>query len=153
MPGRLSAPSRLWSRTSIRLRVRWIQVDPHLRGHVTPRTLGRLQRSGYRVHRVGAAAHVHDSSGRARWIVGVWAPRDRRPAWSARLDQHHRWLIGRGEPTPLEARRAAAWLDRRRRQRLRAPSGRFAGAVPWWADVDPAGRLLTPRSEQPWRLT
>lgn len=129
-----------------------VVIDPHLYGHASPRTLELFAAAGYRVVRVGSAALLHSPNGLERWIVGCWI-HDQRPAWSSRLDQHHRWLIGRGAPTPLEQRREAAWSARRRRQRLRAPSGRFAGAVPWWGDVDDAGRLLTPRAEQPWRLS
>lgn len=135
---------------SARQASRTVRIDPHLRGNVTPATLGRLAASGWSVHRVGHAAYLHRGS--LRFLVGVWGRHEAPPAWADRLDVHHRWLIGRGEPTALEARRAAAWLERRRATRLRAPSGRYAGAVPWWASVDATGRLLTPRSEQPWRF-
>lgn len=127
-----------------------IAIDPQLRGRVTPSVLDRMARAGLHVHQVGSAAYVHTSDRRHRWLLVVT------PAPSsllARIAAHHRWLIGRGNPTALQARRQESWARARRRLRLRAPSGRFAGAVPWWADVDDAGRLTTPRNLQPWRLS
>ena len=97
-----------------------VRVDPHLRGHVTPRTLAALRAAGCRVIQVGAAAYV--ARGTDRWIVGVWD--GARPPFADRLDQHHRWLIGRGAPTPVEARREAAW-----KAEFRALDDL---GLPWW---------------------
>ena len=106
--------------------LRWIRIDPNLRGRVTPATLDRLRAAGLCVHRIGAAAHVHDAGRRHRWILTV-VPRGEGepvPAFAARLEDHHRWLRRRGgSPLPAEARRQAAAdaafleLDR---------------AIPWW---------------------
>ena len=97
-----------------------VRVDPHLCGHVTPRTLAALRVAGCRVIQVGAAAYV--TRGTDRWIVGVWD--GARPPFADRLDQHHRWLIGRGAPTPVEARREAAW-----KMAFRALDD---PGLPWW---------------------
>lgn len=86
-----------------------VRVDPRLYGHVSRRTLAVL-RSRFHVTQVGRAAYIR--AGSMRWLVGVW-DRDR-PPFADRLDAHHRWLIFRGDPTPLEARREAAWLAARR---------------------------------------
>lgn len=125
-----------------------IAIDPALRGRATPSVLVRLVRAGFRVHRVGRAAYVHDASGRHGWLLVVGPA----PDLEARIDAHHRYLTGRGPATPLQERRQAAWLAIRRRLRLRLPNGRFACRVPWWAAIDAVGRLLTPRELQPWRV-
>jgi hypothetical protein len=138
----LSVALRVWRDREPRPMGAWVKVDPHLRGHVTPSTLAALSRAGFRVHRVGRAAYLHRDG--TRWIVGVWARNEPRPAFAARLAEHHRWLIGRGAPTGRERRAIARWL---------ADRTRTAPAAPWWADVDAAGQITTPRSEQPWRLS
>jgi hypothetical protein len=86
-------------------------------------------------------------------IFGVWSTREAPPAWEPKLRAWRLWYRFRGPAPAPEARRAEAWSRARRHLRLRAPSGRFVSAVPWWAEVDAVGRLLTPRSAQPWRLT
>jgi len=86
-----------------------LRVDPRLYGRVRPGTLAAL-RTRYHVTQIGQAALVRTPG--QGWLVGVW-DKDR-PVWADRLDQHHRWLIGRGEPTPLESRREAAWFLERR---------------------------------------
>lgn len=106
--------------------LRWIRIDPNLRGRITPANLARLRAAGMCVHRVGAAAYVHDAGRRHRWILAV-VPRGEAsavPAFAARLEEHHRWLRRRGgAPLPAQARRDAAAdaafleLDR---------------AIPWW---------------------
>jgi hypothetical protein len=105
--------------------LRWIRIDPNLRGRVSPSSLARFRAAGLCVHRVGAAAYVHDAERRHRWILVV-VPRDDAPvpAFAARLEGHHRWLRRRGgAPLPAEARRQAAAdaafleLDR---------------LIPWW---------------------
>jgi len=83
-----------------------LRVDPRLYGRVTPQTLAAL-RARYHVTQIGRAALVRTPG--QGWLVGVWN-KDDRPAWADRLDQHHRWLDRRGEPTPLESRREAAWF-------------------------------------------
>lgn len=125
-----------------------VAIDPQLYGRATPALLQRLERAGLRVHRVGRAAYVHGGDG-VRWLLVIGDA----PELEARIDAHHRWLIGRGEPTELSRRREDAWARARRRLRLRGPDGRFACAVPWWALVDAVGRLLTPRALQPWRVS
>lgn len=115
-----------------------IVIDRELRGCVTPSVLARIERAGLHVHRVGRAAYIHDDAGVHRWLLVV-SPA---PPLAERLAAYHRWLLGRGPAPAIEARREAAWLDRRRHQRL-----------PWWAVADAAGRLLVPRHLQPWRLS
>lgn len=127
---------------------RLVIIDAQLRGRVDEPTLARFRSAGLHVHRVGSAAYVHDTEGRHRWLLVV----GQAPRLEHRIDGHHRWLRGGPEP-PWEIRRTLAWLARRARIRLRAPSGRFVGPVPWWAAVTPSGRLLTPRHLQPWRLS
>lgn len=127
-------------------------LDPHVHGVLTVAQLEDFRQLGYRVHRVGHAAYLH--RGTRHWIFGVWEKREDPPAWADRLRAYRRWWLGRGPAPGPEARRAFAWWKRRQRLRLRDPhSGRFAGRVPWWAEVDPVGRLLTPRHLAPWRLT
>lgn len=126
-----------------------VVIDPALRGRVSPSVLKRFERAGLRVHRVGRAAYVHDAAGAHGWIVVVGPA----PELEARHAAHHRYLIGRGDAPARELRRLATWLRDRARLRLRNPlNGRFVGRVPWWASVDPSGRMLTPRELQPWRL-
>jgi hypothetical protein len=126
-----------------------IAIDPQLRGSATPSVLDRLAQAGFHVHRVGRAAYAHDDTGN-RWLLVIGLA----PDLIERHAEHHRYLTGRG-PTPArELRRSATWARARRRLRLRNRiTGRFAGSVPWWAVVDAVGRLLTPRHEQPWRLS
>lgn len=105
--------------------LRWIRLDPHLRGRVTPTTLAILAAAGLCVHRVGSAAYVHDAERRHRWLLEVSAPGDPVPAHRARREAYHRWLRRRGgEPSPRERARTAAFLEA------------FAAAddpgLPWW---------------------
>jgi hypothetical protein len=126
-----------------------VVIDPALRGRATPALLDRLARAGWRVVRIGRAAYLSSPGSRgARWLVVVGDA----PSLEARIDGHHAYLIGRGPAPALEVRREAAWLRQRHELRLRAPDGRFAGRLPWWATVDAVGRLLTPRELQPWRV-
>lgn len=121
-----------------------VRIDAQLRGRATPATLRRLELIGMHVHRIGQAAYVHDDAGQ-RWILGVWNRRTPPPPWDAELRAHHRWLIGRGEPTALRRRRSDAYLARRRL---------IPGALlNWWAEYDADGRMITPRERQPWRLS
>lgn len=110
-------------------------IDPALRGHVSPRTISQLERYGLRVHRIGRAAHVHSADHSVSWILGVWF-RDARPPWADRLDQHHRYLLGRAGPEGRDRRRVDAYLAAWRRGRLRDPLGRFLGRLPWFCDLD-----------------
>ena len=127
-------------------------LDPHVHGVMTPGQLEEFRRLGWRVHRVGRAAGLH--KGPRTLVMGVWAKRETPPDWYPRLRAYRRWWLGRGPAPAAERRRELAWLAARRLIRLRSrQSGRFVGRVPWWADVDAAGRLLTPRHLAPWRLT
>jgi hypothetical protein len=96
---------------------RWVRIDPHLRGRITPDLLAALGSRGLHVHRIGAAAFVHEDAGEVRWILAVVERGAPPPPFMARLDAHHRWMRGRGG-TPLPAERAAdaawwaAWAER-----------------------------------------
>jgi hypothetical protein len=106
--------------------LRWIRLDPHLRGRVTPTTLARLRAAGLCVHRVGAAAYVHDAERRHRWILAVVPHGDGGavPAFGARLEDHHRWLRRRGgAPLPRE---------RARQERYATAFAAADPALPWW---------------------
>src|SRR4051794_33822342 len=98
-----------------------VVVDPVLRGRATPQLLARFAAAGLHVHRVGRAAYVHSADHAQRWLLVIGPAAE----LEASIDAHHRYLLGRGEPPPLEARRLAAWLRARARLRWRDPiSGR-----------------------------
>lgn len=106
--------------------LRWIRLDPHLRGRATPTTLVRFRAAGLCVHQVGAAAYVHDAERRHRWILTVVPHREGEavPAFAARLEDHHRWLRRRGG-APLPAERA-------RQERYAAAFAAADPVLPWW---------------------
>lgn len=92
--------------------LRWLRIDPCLRGRITPALLAALAARGLHVHRVGAAAYVHDDAGAVRWVLAVAEHGAPAPAFMARLDAHHAWMRRRGgAPLPAERARDAAWWD------------------------------------------
>jgi hypothetical protein len=121
---------------------RGVVIDSQLRGRVTPRIAAALERRGLRVHLIGSAAYVHDEAHAIRFILAVLPRRlERPPTWLSELDDHHRYLIGRGSPTPRDARELGRAMATWRRGRVRDPrTGRYIGRPKWWQD--PAGRPL-----------
>ena len=111
-----------------------VLLDPLLRGRISERVAAGLAARGLHVHRIGAAAYVHDDVGELRIITAVLDRRATTPTWVAELDAHHRWLRGRGRPTERQARqlerRGVAWS----RARIRDRRGRYLGRPAWWQD-------------------
>lgn len=85
-------------------------LAPQVRGHVDTRVIDHLERTGWRVHRIGQAAYVH-SEGGAHLLFGVWSRREPAPDWSGRL-----------------GRVSAGYLRRAERR----SSGAGDGGAPWW---------------------
>lgn len=137
--------SVLWSSA----RMRRPPIDPHLRGRVTPRILAGLAERGLHVHRIGQAAYVHDDAGAVRLILAVLDRRATTPTWIHELAAHHRWLIGRGQPTPRQARAIAGRVRAWSMARIRDERGRYVGRPAWWQDD--AGAPL-PGFRRPWRV-
>jgi hypothetical protein len=86
---------------------------------VPTRVLPALRRRGFRVHRVGAAAYIHD--GELHVIAGAW--NGRAPTWAPRLgdvsDGYRRRL------ERCERRQVGRWMVRDR-------LGRFFRRRSWW---------------------
>lgn len=109
-------------------------LDPHARGTVSPRTLDDFRRAGFTVHRIGQTAYVH---GRDHRLIFEVRGRGASPApFAADLDQHHRWLLGLGDPPARSRRRLDRLLSEWRRGRLRDLRGRFTCRLPWWWGVE-----------------
>lgn len=111
-------------------------IDPHLRGRVTPRILEGLSARGLHVHRIGQATYVHDDVGDVRMILAVLDRRSTTPAWIHELADHHRWLIGRGQPTGRQERAIAARVRIWATSRIRGHRGEYIGRPAWWQDND-----------------
>lgn len=119
------------------MRASGVVIDRRIYGHLTGRTVGLFVAAGWRVHRVGAAAYIHDPTGEQRWIFGVWPRAAVEPAWAPDLDAYHRCARGRGSlPRRWWGREDAAAARRLRAQRAARihdrSSGRFIGSPAWW---------------------
>ena len=104
-------------------------LAPHLRGRITPRILDALERDGWHVHRIGAAAYVHAPGDAHHLIFGVWARREPAPSWADRLGQ-----VSDG----YRRRVARATFEQRWRRLARDEGGRFAFLLPWHRWPTPA---------------
>jgi hypothetical protein len=124
-----------------------VAIDPQLRGTVPPWLVDWFADMGYRVHRVGQAVYVHGPD--LQIIAGCWRRRDTPPPFEARLAAHHRYLIGRGAPTPREHRRLERLGQLFRRLRIRGALGRFVGRPDWWQQLDGSPQ---PGFLRPWRV-
>lgn len=98
-------------------------LAPHLRGRITPRILAALERDGWHVHRIGAAAYVHAPGDDHHLIFGVWPRRAPAPSWAQRLGR-----VSDGYQRRVE--RAA--FEQRWRRMARDAGGRFAFLLPWY---------------------
>jgi len=104
-------------------------LAPQVRGRVDGRILEALERRGWHVHRIGAAAYVHAGDGSDQFLFGVWRRRAPRPTWAARLGRASAGSVRRLERVSREQR----W---RRQRRDRA--GRFGVVRPWTRWPTPA---------------
>jgi len=111
-------------------------LAPQVRGHVDPRVVEHLERRGWHVHRIGAAAYVHADGG-LHLLFGVWPRRSPRPGWAARLGAASTAYWRRLERVAREQR----W-----RRQARTDTGQFSSVMPWthWPTPalyswDPAG--------------
>jgi hypothetical protein len=96
-------------------------LAPQLRGRVSARTLATLGAKGLRVHRVGAAAYVHDGAG-LHWILAVWDRGEPRPPFASRL----------GRASEGYRRRCERIARETRHLEMARVRGRFAGRLPWF---------------------
>lgn len=135
-----TAPTFTWPQDRRRARplpTRGVIIDAQLRGRITPRIAAALEGRGLTVHRIGAAALIHDASHSVRFILAVLPRRlEQPPTWLSELDDHHRYLIGKGRPTARDARELGRAMASWRRARVRDPrNGRFIGRPRWWQDT------------------
>lgn len=112
-------------------------LAPQVRGHVPPRVVDALERRGWHVHRIGAAAYVHAADRSDHLLFGVWRRRAPRPTWAGRLGRASAGWFRRLERASREQR----W-----RRQARDLAGRFSVVMPWthWPTPalyswDPAG--------------
>lgn len=119
-----------------------VVIDSRLRGLVPPRFVELMRRDGFRIHQVGRAVYAHRPG--LRWVFGVQAHGQAAPGFAPRLDDHHRFLIGRGPALGRAARELVAWAARRRTLHLADGS-----PLPWWYGDD--GRPA-PGFARPWRV-
>lgn len=124
-----------------------VAIDPQLRGTLPPWLVDYLAELGYRVHRIGQAVYIH--GGGLHILAAVASRGATPPPFTDRLDAHHRYLIGRGDPTPLQRRRLERLGQLFRRLRLRDRLGRYIGRPDWWQEPDGSPQAGFAR---PWRL-
>lgn len=113
-------------------------LAPNLRGRVSRRTLAAMESAGLRVHRVGAAAYVHDA-GAVHWILAVWDRGEEPPPFSGRLGRVSEGYRRRCDRLARETRHAE----------LARIAGRFAGRLPWWL-VPPVRAYRWDPEPEPW---
>jgi hypothetical protein len=99
------------------------RLAPQLRGRLTPRILDALEREGWHVHRIGAAAYVHAPGDGHHLIFGVWPRRAPAPAWAHRLGRASDGYLRRIDRLAVEQR----W-----RRLARDARGRFVALLPWY---------------------
>ena len=106
------------------------QPVPQLRSHVDARVIDHLERTGWRIHRLGQAAYAHSSTDGLHLLFGVWSRREKPPAWAGRLGRVSDGYLRRVERRSIGAGDASELLPWWRRPKIGAYN--FEDARPLW---------------------